>query len=584
MGAMFGPTIVRSEAHALSTSPAVRQDVQRTINFYRRIVRLCATVAMTHWPALGLLRNQERQMALEALLHPTAKRPVIRYLALSRAMGKMPSYLRRAALSNALGVVSSFLSNYDLWLTDAARERGTRPPRMGFSNVFPSLFGGNMIEVGLLPAAHLEKATLQAQKKAKWDLEFVGPLKPLKPLKPIRSVTAKPAKPKRMASCEEDFTGLLPAGSVRIKLLNAQGLWAFSAPMKMAGKRKRLPASGAMSLAPCLMQRGAKVWLNCPVELKPPQCLTNVAFKKERGTEKEQSNAKTPGGQEGGQEGGVQDQKNVFRFHRVCAVDVGINTAAVAAVVDATGTVITRKFFTCGRHNDQRDRLQAVIAFKQQKSGGTTRGRPFCAGLYRRIEGLNRDAAISLASSIIAFALESRAKALVLEDLKGWKPKGPSRAQRARFHRFQHRVLVKALKHKAQEHGLRVLEVYARGTSRWAYDGSGKVNRAKDNAQLATFANGRQYNADLNAAYNIAARGLGLLLGIKSPRAEEAKSQSIDKCHDEEKVVKQLEAGTGKSSGLVVRMPLVLADIWGHANSLRLAPALSGHANPRGVF
>lgn len=573
MGTMFGPTIVRTEAHALSTSPALRQDVQRTINFYRRIVRLCATVAMTHWPALGPLRSQERQMALEALLHPTAKRPVIRYASLSRAMGKMPSYLRRAALSHALGAVSSFLSNYDLWLVDAARERGTRPPRMGFSNVFPSLFGGNMIEVGLLAAVHLEKATLQAQKKAKWDLEFVGPIKPIRKKHP---------KQKRMASCEDDFTGLLPSGSVRIKLLSAGGSWAFCAPMKMAGKRKRLPASGAMSLAPSLMQRGAKVWLGCPVEVKPPRYLTNVDFNKQQGTEK--SNAKTPDGQKSGHEGGAQDERNVPRFHRVCAVDVGITTAAVAAVVDATGTVITRKFFTCGRHNDQRDRLQAVIAFKQQKSGGTTRGRPFCSSLYRRIEGLNRDAAITLASSIMAFALQSGAKALVLEDLKGWKPKGPSRAQRARFHRFQHRMLVQALKHKAQEYGLRVLEVYARGTSRWAYDGSGKVERSKENAQLAAFANGRQYNADLNAAYNIAARGLGLLLGLKSSRAEAAKRESIDENHDEEKLVKPLEAGTGKSSGLVVRMPLVLADIWGHANSLRLAPGLSGHANPRGVF
>ena len=55
----------------------------------------------------------------------------------------------------------------------------------------------------------------------------------------------------------------------------------------------------------------------------------------------------------------------VQEHHRVCAVDVGINTAATAAIVDLTGTVIARTFLTCGRHNHQRDGLQAQIAHKQ---------------------------------------------------------------------------------------------------------------------------------------------------------------------------------------------------------------------------
>jgi putative transposase len=176
--------------------------------------------------------------------------------------------------------------------------------------------------------------------------------------------------------------------------------------------------------------------------------------------------------------------------------------------------------------------------------------------LHRRIAGYSLDAARTLASELAAFAAQHGAKAFVLEDLKGWRPKGPSKAMRKRFHRFQHRALVQALAHKAQEQGLRVLEVFARGTSRWAYDGSGKVMRSKQNAQLATFSSGKRYNADLNGAMNIAARGLAMLLGIKT-RTEQ-------------------QAGTGKSSGPVERMPLVLADIWAHAQLLR------GASNPPG--
>ena len=193
------------------------------------------------------------------------------------------------------------------------------------------------------------------------------------------------------------------------------------------------------------------------------------------------------------------------------------------------------------------------------------RGERHCVGLHRRIAGLSLDAARSMACELAAFASQHDAKAFVIEDLKGWRPKGPSRAMRKRFHRFQHRALIKALAHKAQEMGARLLEVFARGTSRWAYDGSGKVRRSKENAQLATFSSGKQYNADLNGALNIAARGLAMLLGIKSSREES-----------------QYQATSGKSSGVVERMPLVLADIWAHAQSFR--GASNQPAQPVGVL
>lgn len=140
---------------------------------------------------------------------------------------------------------------------------------------------------------------------------------------------------------------------------------------------------------------------------------------------------------------------------------------------------------------------------KQSDSGKTRKGEPFCLALYRRIAGISIDAARCLASEIAAFAVKHNAKAFVIEDLKGWRPKGPNMNQRKRFHRFQHRMLVKHLGFKAEELGMRMIEIYARGTSRYAYDGSGKVDRSSKNAQLATFSTGKKYNADLNGALNI---------------------------------------------------------------------------------
>ena len=63
---------------------------------------------------------------------------------------------------------------------------------------------------------------------------------------------------------------------------------------------------------------------------------------------------------------------------------------------------------------------------------------------------------------------------------------------------------------KAHRLGIRVSRINSRGTSVYAYDGSGKVIRGKDagfktNA-MCKFQNGKIYNCDLSASYNIGAR------------------------------------------------------------------------------
>ena len=112
---------------------------------------------------------------------------------------------------------------------------------------------------------------------------------------------------------------------------------------------------------------------------------------------------------------------------------------------------------------------------------------------------------------------------------------------------------------QGQEFGLRLLPVRAAGTSRWAFDGSGKLKREHSNARNATFASGKRYNADLNATYNIASRGLAALLGYIKPAFE-------------------VGAATGKSSGAAMRMPVVLADIWATARTSAVARPTSTSA------
>jgi len=57
---------------------------------------------------------------------------------------------------------------------------------------------------------------------------------------------------------------------------------------------------------------------------------------------------------------------------------------------------------------------------------------------------------------------------------------------------------------------MRISHICAWGTSRLAYDGSGPVQRGRDGGfhtyELCRFSNGKVYNCDLSASYNIGAR------------------------------------------------------------------------------
>jgi IS605 OrfB family transposase len=196
---------------------------------------------------------------------------------------------------------------------------------------------------------------------------------------------------------------------------------------------------------------------------------------------------------------------------RVLSIDVGINTAATCAVVDQHGTVHGRCFINRS-DKDREYRLMNRIrrTARKQTRHGSKLPAGFCAHDHRRLKQLMNNEAHQISRQIVNRAHEQGCDAIVVENLKGWRPKaGKKRStMKARFHRWFHRLLIDRVTSKAKELGIRLIEVFARGTSANAYDGSGQVKRDKDNYALCQFTSGKRYNADLNAAYNIAARGI----------------------------------------------------------------------------
>ncbi|MGL5074795.1 MAG: IS200/IS605 family accessory protein TnpB-related protein [Waterburya sp.] len=210
----------------------------------------------------------------------------------------------------------------------------------------------------------------------------------------------------------------------------------------------------------------------------------------------------------------------------VLAVDLGINTTATVSVVNFDGTVSHREFIHPGRDIDRRDKRLKRISHKASLTGKLHRG--FARGLYRKAGNINLEIGQKVSARLVKIAKQYGVKYIVFEHLLGWRPKGGLKRStlRQRFHGWLHRRIVNLTEMKWSELGGTVVFVNPRGTSSYAYDGSGKLKRSSSNYELAVFSNGKQYNCDLSASYNIGSRYILKLLGGNSPQDDDGRSTS----------------------------------------------------------
>ena len=213
---------------------------------------------------------------------------------------------------------------------------------------------------------------------------------------------------------------------------------------------------------------------------------------------------------------------------KYCGVDIGLNTTAVCSVVDESGLVHARKFIHDGKLLDKRDKHLANISRKARDTKKLHKG--FAKAHYRKAANINKNIANQTAKQIINFALNNDATTVVIENLRNWKPKGGKRKSslKQRFHGWVKSAIADRLEQLGQEYGIKIVSVFARGTSSIAYDGTGKVKRDKNNYALGTFVSGKRYAIDLSASYNISARHIAYKLKLASKNGKLLVSQSSD--------------------------------------------------------
>ncbi|NEQ83209.1 MAG: IS200/IS605 family element transposase accessory protein TnpB, partial [Moorea sp. SIO2I5] len=381
-------------------------------------------IIYAHWSELGELTADQVTPAVEKLMHQTAKRPNVKYPQFNKAFYKFPSYLRRAAIAFAAGLVSSFVTRYRDWQSGNRKRKDAKPPRLNAdTGCYPSLYKGQCYK-------------------------------------------------------------LQGYNQVEIKVFNGSD-WLWTTVQITSLRERHLVVTNKM-MSPSLVFNERGCHLSVPFTCNPEK-------------RKPESN--------------------------VTAVDLGINSTATIAVVTHSGTVIHRDFLHPGRDIDRRDkRLKSVsmrASLTMGKGGKIHKG--FCSRTYEKCRRINHQIGHVVSKRIVEIALKFNSEAIVFENLKGWKPKGGRKRSnlRQRFHGWLKAKIRNFTELKWAELGGLVIQVVAAYTSKLAYDGSGTVKRDSKNYALATFPSGKRFNADLNGAYNIGARGV-----IKLTRRNDGEGRS----------------------------------------------------------
>ena len=125
-----------------------------TVRLYRQAVSFFMDVCLREWDTVSSGKGQkERVNLVESLTVISKRNPMVPY-DFSAGFYKFPCYLRRAAIAEALGKVSSYRSNLARWEAAEPASRGEKPGLPQAGSVYPAMYRENMfLRIGTYQAA-----------------------------------------------------------------------------------------------------------------------------------------------------------------------------------------------------------------------------------------------------------------------------------------------------------------------------------------------------------------------------------------------------------------------------------------------
>ena len=379
--------------------------LKQTVAIYRSAVDYCIQVCLQHWVEISLINTSNvKQQYAERMIHSTKNRVAV--YDFDQKFYKFPSYLRRAAITEAIGKVSSYKSNLENWANEDPATRGRKPsfPKAGL--IYPCLYRENMYQ-----QTGEYTARIKVYVRNTWDWIDI-----------------------QLRKSDVDYI------------------------TRHCNNRKQC--------APTLQKRGHQWFLDFPFE----ESIT---------------------------------LKNTSAYEQtILAVDLGINSSATIAVMKADGTILGRHFLRLTKEYDSL--THAINRIKKAQQHGNRK----MPRLWAKVNGINDHIATRTASFIMDVAIQYNADVIVFEHLDISGKKNGSKKQK--LHLWKSQYVQSMVTNKAHRLGMRVSHICAWGTSKLAFDGSGITLRGKDanlsSYSVCQFPNGKIYNCDLNAAYNIGAR------------------------------------------------------------------------------
>lgn len=395
---------------------------EHTSKIYEEAVSFFINVCEKEYKNLCSFSGKDRLTFIESTTHKTKNRKSVKY-DFSVDFYKVPSYFRRAAINEAIGVVDSHFSRLKIYEDKKRRKLiknkkfYEKPPKLNYKpKTFPTFYKKEMIKTQITDDKNVKSFKAQIKLFVNNDWIWVD--------------------------IEHNSNAFFSSGEFRFDNFKIQN--------------------------PKLVKKGKKYFLHFPFE-------TKVSLKS------------TP----------IEQQK-------IVAVDLGLTNSAVVSCMDYSGTVLDRLFIN---QSSEKDQLKHTInkLSKANRESSIECSKP---NYWRKINNLQQYIVQNTADSIVEFAIKNNADVIVFEHLGKFKsPKGfyGAKKLRSKLQFWAKSKIQKTVKLKAWSLGIRFSKVLARGTSMYAFDGSGLVirNGKKD---IAKFANNKEYHADLSASYNIGAR------------------------------------------------------------------------------
>jgi IS605 OrfB family transposase len=460
--------IIRTQTYSLMNSHP--KEMEATVRFYRLAVEALSRVALAELEYLKKFGNQNsRRKALEWLVHSTGPRKVkgeaeltpgnkSKYPCFDWLFSNFPSYYMRAAVDDAMGLVSSHVTRSNQW-------RETR------NKVICTVMSPAKLKKKLKKFA--DPPTFQPVTR-KCPTLFKGSAKKVQ-----KAIGKRSSLKARIAGTDGGGGNILwlEADLAAIKLFDGSS-WVWKAVRLKHPKKKRFnPEDGWTEMSPSLIQTTDGFKIHVPMEKKVTLAQENHCLK---------------------------DSPVGF----VLAVDLGINTRATTSVVASDGTIHGRFFIDLPRETGSLDHELGVIAQRYRASGQPQDGRKTCISHWVKVGHYSDEIAHQVSAQLVKIAAEHGCSVIVFEHLGRMSvPRDfyGARRLRKKLHYWLQGKIQKFTQQKGHVQGIRFSRVLARGTSANAFDGSGEVTRT-GNHKIAIFKNKIRYDADLNASYNIGAR------------------------------------------------------------------------------